>query len=597
MADFSPAPRVSPPGYVEAVVPPERATVGTFIARRLLEAGAKEYFAVAGDYTLALLDELAELRPHGLEPVFCCSELGAGYAADGAARGRGLGVCVVTFTVGGLSLINAVAGAYAEALPLIVLSGAPNSNDYASDRVLHHTIGLSEDFDQQRQAFKAVTDKQVLIRSLDEAAPKISETIVHALTVRRPVLIEVCCNVAGLCHHSFESPVPPMAMVWQTQANALSTKAAAEAVANAVNGAYKVGIVAGVQLRHDERSQEEFLRLAESLRAPVAVAPDAKGLFPEDHELFIGTFWGVVSEPALVASTIEAADIVIFVGAVSNDYTEVGYTLALPARKVVRVGLHRAVVGPTGAVFSGTCIPELLAAVSRLVKPNDTSLVMHRNMASAVASQSLEESCADEHEALTTRVLRAHLQRHLSPTSCVVAETGDSWFQTQKLHLPHGAKYEIQLQYGSIGWSVGATLGLSRVLTERRVVSLIGDGAFQCAPQELSTIIRYKQNPIVVLVNNSGYGIEVQIHDGPYNAVQPWSYTGVAKAFDAEGAAFVARCTTGGELREALAAAFEEHDDKPCFIEAVVGKDDCTAELLSWGTRVAAANSRPPVPA
>lgn len=82
------------------------------------------------------------------------------YAADGYARACGVGACAVTFTVGGLSVINAIAGAYSENLPLICIVGGPNSNDYGTNRILHHTIGLP-DFSQEIQCFRTVTCYQV----------------------------------------------------------------------------------------------------------------------------------------------------------------------------------------------------------------------------------------------------------------------------------------------------------------------------------------------------------------------------------------------------------------------------------------------------
>lgn len=72
----------------------------------------------------------------------------AGYAADGYARVMGVGCVVVTFTVGGLSVINAVAGAMSEHLPVICITGCPNSNDFGGDKILHHTIG-EVDFSQE----------------------------------------------------------------------------------------------------------------------------------------------------------------------------------------------------------------------------------------------------------------------------------------------------------------------------------------------------------------------------------------------------------------------------------------------------------------
>lgn len=124
--------------------------IGTYLARRLINIGVKDYFAVPGtwmgfvcvwharvagwlagwqdqtrltdrfsggaipgDYNLVLLDQLLKFQPD-LRLISCCNELDAGYAADGYARAQGVAAMVVTFTVGGLSAINAVAGAYSD---------------------------------------------------------------------------------------------------------------------------------------------------------------------------------------------------------------------------------------------------------------------------------------------------------------------------------------------------------------------------------------------------------------------------------------------------------------------------------------------------
>ena len=134
------------------------ATLGRHLARRLVQVGVTDVFSVPGDFNLTLLDHL--IAEPELKLVGCCNELNAGYAADGYARSRGVGACVVTFTVGGLSVLNAIAGAYSENLPVICIVGGPNSNDYGTNRVLHHTIGLP-DFSQELRCFQTVTCFQV----------------------------------------------------------------------------------------------------------------------------------------------------------------------------------------------------------------------------------------------------------------------------------------------------------------------------------------------------------------------------------------------------------------------------------------------------
>ncbi|WRX24038.1 Thiamine pyrophosphate enzyme [Theobroma cacao] len=150
---FAPGP-VSP-----TVINSSEATLGRHLARRLVHVGVTDVFSVPGDFNLTLLDHLiAELE---LNLIGCCNELKAGYAADGYAWSRGVGACVVTFTVGGLSVLNAIAGAYSESLPLICIVGGPNSNDFGTNRILHHTIGLP-DFSQELRCFETVTCHQAI---------------------------------------------------------------------------------------------------------------------------------------------------------------------------------------------------------------------------------------------------------------------------------------------------------------------------------------------------------------------------------------------------------------------------------------------------
>lgn len=144
---------------VPASSPCGAGTLGRHLARRLVQIGVKDVFSVPGDFNLTLLDHL--IAEPELNLIGCCNELNAGYAADGYARAKGVGACVVTFTVGGLSVLNAIAGAYSENLPVICVVGGPNSNDYGTNRILHHTIGLP-DFSQELRCFQTVTCTQVI---------------------------------------------------------------------------------------------------------------------------------------------------------------------------------------------------------------------------------------------------------------------------------------------------------------------------------------------------------------------------------------------------------------------------------------------------
>jgi TPP-dependent 2-oxoacid decarboxylase len=554
-------------------------TIGSFLASRIAQAGTRDFFTVPGDFNLVLLDEL--LKQPDLRMIGCCNELNAGYAADGYARSTGgLSVVVVTYMVGGLSVINAAAGAYSDDLPLLVVSGGPNTNDAPAGHLIHHTLG-EKDFYQTERCFAPVVAQTFNIRNIQDAPHLIDAAITTCLARRKPVYLEIACNLAGAAISSPGAltlpPSPP-------SIDSAALAAAVDAAAARINSSVKPVLVAGSKLRR-AGACEAFLKLADAVGCAVAVMPDAKGLIPENHPAFIGTYWGIVSSPRCV-EIVESSDCQFFAGPVFTDYTTTGWTTLNSPAKLLQAG-------PTsfrmaGADFSAIPLAEFLQALAEKVTRNDASLVTYRRQQDPVAPP----VPASESVPLALKEVRRQIQELLTPETDVVVETGDSWFNGQKLHLPAGSRYFFQMQYGSIGWATGATLGVSLgAAAGRRTIALIGDGSFQLTAQEVSTMIRHGATPIIFLFNNRGYTIEVEIHDGPYNNIKNWDYAGLMDVFNAgDGNGLGLRATTAGELAEAISKATAHRG--PVLIECALDRDDCSAELLEWGSRVASANGR-----
>lgn len=241
---------------------------------------------------------------------------------------------------------------------------------------------------------------------------------------------------------------------------------------------------------------------------------------------------GPVSSPG-AGETVESADCCIFLGARFNDYNTTGYTCLIKKKGMIKANPDRVETpkGEFGCVF----LPDFAEALAvrwwmdgssrgeagRLgprawmacleptqrhrnsqaeVKPNDASLKAYTRIYAA-------EAPPPEHPPatpLSMRFVKHRVESLLSGTTDLILETGDSWFQGQTMKLPKGCGYEFQMQYGSIGWSVGAVLGYAVAVKPkgRRVIAMIGDGSFQMTAQEVSTMIRYDQNPIIFLINN-----------------------------------------------------------------------------------------------
>lgn len=553
-------------------------SVGQYLSKRLETIGIKHYFAIPGDFNLVLLDEL--IKNKNLQMINCCNELNAGYAADGYARAHGVSCAVVTFSVG-MSIINAIAGAYGEDLPIILVSGGPNTDSECQNQILHHSLG-SVDYSYQKEMFSKVTAYSVAIKHLSDAPHEIDKAIDIALKTKKPVYIEIPCNIAAL---KISDPHPiNFSHSFSHDENAMLL--AVEKTAEILNSTDKVALIGGAKLRAYD-AIDSFYKLAEKSGYPVAMMPPAKGFFPENHPSYIGTYWGPASSEGC-AEIIEAADMYLFAGALFSDYTTTGYSALINTKKLIDAAPYQ--IRLPEDVYNKVSLPKFLSALAKKTKKNDKLLTAYER----IRENKRPFQAPDSATLLSRRQLFYHLQKMLTPASAVIAETGDSWFNCIQLHLPDGAGFEIQMQYGSIGWSVGATLGYALATQgKKRVITVVGDGSFQMTAQEVSTMIRYGLDPIIILVNNGGYTIEVEIHDGPYNVIKNWKYAELINVLNAEdGKGLGIKVSNEKQLQEALEKA-KTHKGL-VLIEAILDKDDCNERLLTWGSHVALNNGRPP---
>jgi len=557
-------------------------TVGSYLARRLQQIGLKHHFAVAGDFNLVLLDQLLIVRE--LEQVYCCNELNCGYSAEGYARARGAAAAVVTFSVGGLSAINAIGGAYAESLPVILISGAPNSNDRATEHLVHHTLA-THDWSYQLEIAKKVTCAAVSITSAADAPHQIDYAIRTALRERKPAYIDIACNIAAA---ACAAPGPISAVIADAASDPETLEAAIATAATFLEAKRKPILLIGSKLRA-AGAEKQAIELAEALSCSVTVMAAAKSFFPEDHPQFAGIYWGEVSSPG-AREIFDWADSVVCLGTIFNDYSTVGWTAMPSGAGVLTADLHRVYL--EGHDFGRVHLRDFLSGLARKVQKQPATMVEYQRIRSHPQPQ---QPAKPDAKLERTEIFR-QVQDLITADTTVIAETGDSWFNGMALKLPGGARFEIEMQWGSIGWAVPATFGYAVGASSRRIIALIGDGSFQLTAQEVAQMIRRKLPVIIFLINNHGYTIEVEIHDGPYNNIKNWDYAGLIHAFNAEdGRGRGLRATNGGELEEAIKVALANRDG-PTLIECIIDRDDASPDLISWGRQVAKANARPPRP-
>jgi pyruvate decarboxylase/indolepyruvate decarboxylase len=556
-------------------------TIGSYLAKRLEEMGIEHYFAVPGDFNLMLLDEL--LKNDNLKQIGSSNELNAAYAAEGYARVKGAGA-IVTFNVGAFSAINGIAGAYAERLPVIFISGGFNTNDPIQGNIPHHTLGI-KDLDYQYDMISKITCDAAQILHEKDAPHLIDRVICNVLTKRLPGYIEIPCNIFNA---PCTEPIPLESLFNPPQTDSKAIQSAINTATNLIENSNTHILLAGPHLR-SHGAINAFKELAEALGCAVTVQPSAKSFFPENHPQFIGVYWGNVSSQDC-QKIVEESDLIIAGGPVYTDYSTVGWTAIPDENKTINARPSRVVFPDSEHI--GIQLADFLKALAKKVKKNKNSLEKFNQ----IRSQKEQIKTADPNDSLTRIEMINQIHSLIDSKSTLFVESGDSWFNTMYMDLPNDAKYEIEMQWGSIGWSVPAVFGYSLGnIHDGRVLAIIGDGSFQFTAQELSNMIRYNQNCILFIVNNRSYVVESVIHEGPYNYIKNWDYAGLMDVLNAEeGQGLGVTAKTNGELTEAIRKA-KNHKEGPVLIECQIDHDDNSNELIEWGTKFSEANKRPPI--
>ncbi|EFV3435656.1 alpha-keto acid decarboxylase family protein [Salmonella enterica] len=537
-------------------------TVADYLLDRLAGCGIGHLFGVPGDYNLQFLDHVID-HPT-LRWVGCANELNAAYAADGYARMSGAGALLTTFGVGELSAINGIAGSYAEYVPVLHIVGAPCSAAQQRGELMHHTLG-DGDFRHFYRMSQAISAASAI---LDEqnACFEIDRVLGEMLAARRPGYIMLPADVAK------KTAIPP------TQALALPVHEAQSGVETAFRYHARQCLMNSrrIALLADFLAGRFGLRpLLQRWMAETPIAHATllmgKGLFDEQHPNFVGTYSAGASSKE-VRQAIEDADRVICVGTRFVDTLTAGFTQQLPAERTLEIQPYASRIGETWFNL------PMAQAVSTL-----RELCLECAFAPPPTRSAGQPVRIDKGE-LTQESFWQTLQQYLKPGDIILVDQGTAAFGAAALSLPDGAEVVVQPLWGSIGYSLPAAFGAQTACPDRRVILIIGDGAAQLTIQEMGSMLRDGQAPVILLLNNDGYTVERAIHGAAqrYNDIASWNWTQIPPALNAAQQAECWRVTQAIQLAEVLERL--ARPQRLSFIEVMLPKA-ALPELLRTVTR------------
>jgi TPP-dependent 2-oxoacid decarboxylase len=512
-------------------------TIGSTVLDRLHRLGVRHIFGLPGDYVLSLyqLIESSPIRHVGTTREDC-----AGFAADAYARINGIGAACVTYCVGGLNTVNAIACAYAERSPVVLLTGSPGLSERTRTPYLHHMV---RDFSTQREVFERMTVAAVTLSDPFTAEREMDQAFAALLRYRRPIYLEI---PRDMVHAPLAGGSKPICLEDETSDPAALEEALGE-VRTMLASAKRPAMLVGAEVGRFGL-QDALARLVERLHIPIASTLLGKSIIREDHPLYVGVYGGLIGREE-VQDFINDSDCLLILGSILSDVEDLdasspllyeGRTIHATADRIA-IKHHR---------YESIKFQDFVQGLVHTPLPSFPAR-------SLPARRVIVPATPPRDSPVTLEGLFRHLDSALTEKTLVIADVGESLFAAADLHVRHRFEFLSPAYYTSMGFAVPAALGASFADPTLRPIVLVGDGAFQMTGTELASCLRYGQAPIVIVLNNRGYSTEREILEGPFNDVHEWQYERIC---DLIGGGVGSRINTQGEFEQRLAAAFADHN-------------------------------------
>ena len=529
-------------------------TIGSLVLDRLHQLGLKHIFGIPGDYVLSLF-QLIEESP--IKHVGTTREDCAGFAADAYARIHGIGGACVTYCVGGLNIVNAIACAYAERSPVVLLSGSPGLKERLTTPFLHHMV---RDFFTQRDVFDKVTVASVILDDPLTAEREIDRALTALLKYKRPIYLEIPRDMV-FAPVRVSSPTP---VTTTGESDPIALKEAVAEVRGILSGSERPVILAGAEI-YRFGLQNELTALVERMGVPVATTLLGKSVIREDHPLYIGVYGGLVGRDEIL-EFVDQADCLLTLGSLLTDVEDVTvHPTLLAAGRTIHATADSIAI--KHHCYEGVRFEDFIRALSTAPLPSFLPRPLPTRDRGTFEAPSPDVP-------VTLHNMFGYLDGLLNERTLVIADVGESLFASADLHVRKGAEFLSPAYYTSMGFSVPAALGAGFADPSLRPLVLVGDGAFQMTGTELATCLRHGQTPIIIILNNRGYATEREILEGPFNDVHEWQYDKICALL---GGGIGHRVETFGAFAQVLDSAMADSEHLHVLNVILDPKDRSTA--------------------
>ena len=540
-------------------MPSNSVNVAEYVINRLADLGVDRVFGVPGDYSFPF-DDAIEANKR-LDWVVCANELNAAYAADGYARIKGVAVLSTTYGVGELSAINGVMGARAQRLPIFHIVGAPSTQIQRQGLITHHTLG-----DGVYNNFKAISESACCVSTNltpDNVIEEMERVIREALRLSAPAYISVPMDLAR--RPVIGNPIKgcSLAEIKRTQSDPETLESALNFVLEKISISKNI-VSLPTQLIANYGLSNIFLEFLDKSDIAYATSPMDKGIVSEGHPGYLGIYNGQGSSPPELKTLIEDADLILDIGGIIlEDYNTTFWTDNLNSKKMITLGDHFVRMGDT--VFSSVSLGDMLIGLTKRIDKLARKCTTNPHTLLPLLGSAVDRTSSQN--------FYPRLQRMLKSGDVLVIETGTCTMHGTPMLLPENVGYQTQTLWGSIGWATPAAEGICMANRNGRTILVTGDGSHQLTANEIGVMGRYGIKPIIFVLNNSVYGVEIVLSEtGPsYDDLAKWNYAQIPSAMGCSNW-FTAKVSTLAELDSAIEKA--NLFDGASYIEVMIPESE-----------------------
>ncbi|MCD8377514.1 MAG: thiamine pyrophosphate-dependent enzyme [Candidatus Gastranaerophilales bacterium] len=517
--------------------------VADYLIKSLETLGITDFFGLPGDYNFNILYAIND-NPN-TNWIGCTNELNAGYAADGYARVKGFGAVVTTYGVGELSAINAVAGAFAENVPVINIVGVPKTSDIENKTLIHHNF-QAPDYYAFERAFSNVVETTAYLTSKN-AKSEIDRVITTFVKERRPVYIAIPIDVTQIeidGNIGFEYP----------ESNPDNLKSAVEAIVNLADKSKKTVLLADAVLKR-YRLEKEFEKLTQQTGYPATNFLMGIGAINTSLKNYPGTYLSDYGNDT-AKEILHNTDCLISFGAIYSDLNTFGFALPYDLEDFAAIYGSYTVVNHKR--YNDVMMNDIL---QELIKQLPQKVINLPEIKTGYPELEIKN------EKLSSKYIYPRLQEFFKEGDCLFIETGIIPYGFAEIKLPDNVTVNTQTLWGSIGWATPAAFGANAALKDKgRVILFTGEGSHQLTAAEIGNMMHCGFKPVVIVLNNNGYTVERLLSNSPddnFNNIIQWNYLKLPEVF--AGNVWTASAKTDEEFNTVLKMA--EQQDCMCYIE------------------------------